>query len=130
MTTKLLVDLSPEIADRLKQVCDETGGTKGGFIRLAVDLFLQQRDIEESQRFFVTLPQGLAETMAAYRHLYDYPDRDKMIESAMRMYIGAKAQEDPTLPARIEQAKKDRMRRRGDLVAIEEKRSKRGSRTP
>lgn len=126
MATKLLVDLSPEIAERLTQVCEETGGTKGGFIRLAVDLFLQQRDIEENQRFFVTLPQGLAETVAAYRHLYDYPDRDKMIESAMRMYIAMKAQEDPTLPSRIEQAKKDRMRRRGELVAIEEKRNRDG----
>lgn len=118
MTTKLLVDLSPRIAERLNQECEETGGTKGGIIRLALDLYLQQRDIEESERFFVKLPMRMAETLAAYRHLNDYPDRNTMIESALRTYIAAKAEEDPTLAARIEQAKKDRLRRRGDLVAI------------
>ncbi len=118
VTTKLLVDLSPSLADRLDQLCNETGGTKGGVVRVALEIYLRQLDIEESEQFVVKLSAGVAETFAAYRETSDYPERSKMTEAALIDYINQKCQSDATLRGRIEEAKKMRLRKRIQLIEL------------
>lgn len=115
VTTKLLVDLSAPLADQLERVCDETGGTKGGIVRVALEIYLRQLATEENEQFVVRLSSGASETLGAYRETADYPDRSKMTETALLDYINQKCETDATLRSRIEDAKRMRLRKRIQL---------------
>jgi hypothetical protein len=109
---KLLLDLPRPLADRLKEVAEECGGTQLGIIRLALEIYLRQTDPTESERFVIKLPKTTAESVAAFRQVHNYPDRVKLIETALLNHIDQECERDQSLRPLIEQAKKVQLSKR------------------
>lgn len=112
MSTKLLVELPPAMAERLEKVAHSRGATKGGLMRLALETFMRQLAEEENQQFVVSLSDPAAETLAAYREVNDFPVRDRLVERALMHYIQGRCMEDPVLQNRLEEARSARARTR------------------
>jgi hypothetical protein len=110
--TKLLLELTPALTERLREVCDERGATKIGVIRLALEIYLRQLDPAESEHFVVKLPKDSAETFAAFREIRKYPDRAKVIESALRDHINQECEQEEALRPHIEEVKRVQARKR------------------
>jgi len=111
-TKKLLLDLELPLAERLKAVAEEIGATQLGIIRVALTTYLRQLDPTESEHFVVKLPEPTAETFAAFREIRKYPDRTKLIESALLDHIDQECEHDVSLRPRIEEVKSVQSRKR------------------
>jgi metal-responsive CopG/Arc/MetJ family transcriptional regulator len=120
--TKLLLELPLELAERLQQVCDERGATKMGVIRVALDIYLRQIDSAESEQFIVKLEKSTAETFAAFREIRKYPDRVKLIESALLDHIKQECEQEKSLGLQIEKVKSVQSRKR--IHEVKEARAK------
>ena len=109
---KLLLELTPALAKRLQEVCEERGATKIGVIRLALEIYLRQVDPAESEHFVVKLAKDTAETFAAFREIRKYPDRAKLIESALLDHINEECEHEKALRPHIEEVKRVQARKR------------------
>jgi predicted DNA-binding protein len=120
--TKLLLELPLSLAERLQQVCEERGATKMGVIRVALDIYLRQVDSAESEQFIVKLEKSAAETFAAFREIRKYPDRSKLIESAILDHINEECKQEKSLELQIEEVKRVQSRKR--IHEVKETRAK------
>lgn len=111
-TKKLLVELAEPLSDRLNDYCERVGATRGGVIRVALEAYLGQVEDEESEHFVVRLQPGSGKTFWAFRRLFDYPSKDRIVESALLTYIEQRCAETPQLRDRLEAAKREDARKR------------------
>ena len=111
-TTKLLVELTPALSERLNAYCDRLGASKGGVIRVALEAYLGQVEEEESEHFVVKLGPGCGKTFSAFRQVLLFPSKNKLIEAALAAYIERQCDEIPHLREQIENVKHEQARQR------------------
>src|SRR4051794_32350423 len=105
-TPKLLLDLSTELSNRLDRASKDRDATKTALARRALEIYLDHLEPESTKIFVVELSESAAEHLAAYRHEADLPDRSRLAEKAILLYVESLLSENPHLRERVEAAMK------------------------
>ena len=107
---QMLLELPPKLAQPLNELA-EKGATKAGVVRYALEIYLGQLSPEVNNRFVVELSDGTAELLSIFRDLTHLPDRNRLVEAALREYLQTQIASNPQLQRDFEKEQQVRTKR-------------------